>query len=73
MLDERERLCGPRRVQISAQRVLVFEHLIAREVWVLSPRHDDENGGGFPAGRGPVSPAEDERTILPNGFEHTLG
>ena len=73
VVDERERPNGPRRIQIEAERVLVFEHLKTLGARVLRPRHDDKNGGGMPAGRCSGAAAQDERTILANGFEHILG
>ena len=73
MLEERAGPDGPRRIQIGAQGVLVFEHLHALGARMLRPGHDDENGGGFPAGGWLGPAADDERTILADGAEHTPG
>jgi hypothetical protein len=73
MLEERAGPDGPRRIQIGAQGVLVFEHLHALGARMLRPGHDDENGGGFPTRGWLGSAADDERTILADGAEHTPG
>ena len=64
---------GPCRIQIEAERVLVFEHLQGLEARMLRLRHDDENGGGMPAGSRSAAPEQDERTIVANGFERVVG
>ena len=73
MLEERAGPDGPRRIQISAQGVLVFEHLHALGARMLRPGHDDENGGGFPTGGWLGTAADDERAILADGAEHIPG
>jgi hypothetical protein len=51
----------------------VLEHLQALGARMLRPGHDDEKGGGFPAGGWLGTAADDERTILADGVEHTAG
>ena len=46
----------PSRIQIEAERILVFEHLKTVGTRVLRRGHDDKNGGGMPAGQAFGSP-----------------
>ena len=51
----------------------MFEHLQALGARMLGPGHDDEKGGGFPTGGWLGTAADDERTILADGAQHTAG
>ena len=72
VLDEGEGPNRPRRIQIGAQRVLVFEHLHALGARMLRARHNDQHRGGLRGRSHSRAAADDELTILADRCERIL-